>query len=347
VPERKRPPKPPRHPHPIELRAWALDHSPARLRQIALLRLEVFLSFLGKSLSNRPLSFWRAFLLGVEARADSEHLRRWDESLRKDLTATKDWMTLACITYTFCERFDYPLVCEQPPFWVPVDHIHLFDLTPSQIRAGLADAIKQVESEDISNILGQLLAAPSKLDVLNLARVRPAMDRLVAFLLRFSGGLQIHNPGVCTWIAANAYRARHAIDPRERNSAVRSLENVADALLPSGWTGRGPNEAGLSLEHMQLRNSLAPIFRRKFRHPAAYRLALQEKLPGIEHSVVARVAKSTLGQGVLTVLAHEYSLSEGYLKNLIKKGNLFHKVCAHWSQSLADIPLDDFFPSPV
>jgi hypothetical protein len=173
------------------------------------------------------------------------------------------------------------------------------------------------------------------------------MDRLVAFLLRFSAGFQIHNLVVRTWIAENAYRARHAIDPGERDSAVRSLENVADALLPSGWGGRAPNEASLSLEYKQLRDSLAPIFRKKFRNPAACRLALQEKLPGIEHSVVGRMAKSTLGQGVLTVLAHKYSLSEGYLKNLIKKGNLFHKVCAHWSQSLIDIPLDDFLPFPV
>jgi hypothetical protein len=256
-------------------------------------------------------------------------------------------MTLACITYTFCERFDYPLVCEQPPFWVPVDHIHLFDLAPSQIRIGLADAIKQVESEDISNALGQLFAAPSRLDEPNLARIRPAMDRIVPFLLRFSAGLQIHNLGVRTWIAANTYRARYAIDPRERDSAMRCLEKVADALLPSGWTGRTPNEAGLSLEYTQLQNLLAPIFRKKFRNPAAYRLALQEKLPGIEHSVVKRVAASTLSQGVLTVLAHKYSLSEGYLKNLIKRGNLFHKICTHWSQSLAEIPLDDFLTFPA
>jgi hypothetical protein len=177
-------------------------------------------------------------------------------------------------------------VCEEPPFGVPVDHIHLFDLTPSQIRAGLADAVEQAEAEDISSVLGQLIATPSKLDQSHLPRSRPAMDRLVAFLLRFSAGFQIHNLVVRTWIAENAYRARHAIDPGERDSAVRSLENVADALLPSGWGGRAPNEASLSLEYKQLRDSLAPIFRKKFRNPAACRLALQEKLPGIEHSVV-------------------------------------------------------------
>jgi hypothetical protein len=317
------------------------------LRHIALQRLEVFLSSLGKSLSDRSLSYWKASLLGVGARTDPKQLRGWLENLGKDLTDAKDFLTLVCIAYTFCEQSDYPLVCEEPPFWVPVDHIHLFDLTPSEIRAGLADAITRVESEGISTILGQLFTAPSELDEANLARVRHVMDRLVASVLRFTGGLGICNPGICTWIAANAYRARHAINPRERDSAVQSLENVADALLPSGWGGRTPNEAGLSLEYMQLQNLLAPIFRKKYRNPAARLLALEEQLPGEEREILKRMARSTKGQAVLTLLAHKYGLKESYLENLRKRGNLFLDVSDHWFQSLADIPLDDFLASSV
>lgn len=347
MPERKSSLKPLRHLHPIQLRAWALDHSPARLRRIALQRLEAFISSLGKSLSNRSLNFWRAFLLGVEARTDAERLHSWEESLRKDLRDAKDYLTLACITYTFCENLDYPVVCEQPPFWVPVDHIHLFDLTPSEIRVGLADAIKQVESEDIPNTLGQLFAVPSKLDEPHLPKLRPAMDRMVASLLRFSAGLQIHNLAVRTWIAENAYRARHAIDPRERDSAARSLENVADALLPSGWGGRAPNEVGLSLEYIRLRDSLAPILRKKFRNPAARFLALQEELPTVEPEVLKRMAKSTTRGAVSTLLAHKYGLSEGYVENLRKRGNLFLEISSHWSQTLVEAPLDNLQSFPT
>jgi hypothetical protein len=324
-----------------------LDHSPARLRRIALQRLEAFVFSLGESLSNRSLSLWKAFLLGIEARPDAERLHSWEKSLREDLGDTRDYLTLACITYTFSEKFDYPVVCEQPPFWVPVDHIHLFDLAPSEIRAKLADAVKQVESEDIPNTLGQLFAVPSKLDESNLPKFRPAMDRMVASLLRFSAGLQIHNPAVRTWIAENAYRARHAIDPTERNSAVRSLENVADALLPSGWGGQAPNEVGLSLEYIRLRDSLAPILRKKFRNPAARFLALQEELPSVEPEVLMRMAKSTTGRALLTLLAHKYGLSEGYVENLRKRGNLFLEISSHWSQTLVEAPLDNFLVSPT
>jgi hypothetical protein len=293
------------------------------------------------------LSLWSAFLLGVEARADAKRLHSWEESLRRDPRATKDYLTLACIAYTFSEGLDYPLVCEQPPFLVPVDHIHLFDLAPSEIRARLAEAIKQVESEDIPKTLGQLLTTPSKLGQSHLPSVRPAMDRLVASLLRFSAGLQIHNLGVRIWIAENAYRARHAIDPRERDKAERSLENVADALLPSGYAGRGPNEGGLSLEYIQLRDSLDPILRKKYRNPAARFLALEEQLPGVEREVLKRMAKSTKGRAVLTLLAHRYGLSEGYLENLRKRGKLFLEISAHWSQTLAEASIDNFpFLSP-
>jgi len=204
-----------------------------------------------------------------------------------------------------------------------------------------------VEAEDIPNMVGQFFAGPSKVDESNLVKFRPVMDRFVAFSLRFSGGLEIHNLVVRSWIATNAYHARHAIDPRERDCALRSLEKAADALLPLGWAARTPNEAGLSLEYVQLRDSLAPLCRKKFRNPAACLLALEEKLPGIERRVLEEVAKATLSQGVLTVLAHKYGLSQGYLKNLIKRGNLFHNVCAHWFRSLAEIPLDSFFaPTP-
>ncbi len=347
MPERRSSPTLPRYPHPVELRAWVLDHSPARVRQFTFQRLEAFFSSLGNSFSSASLGYWKAFLLGAEARTGLEKLRSWDENLRKDPRATKDYLTLACITYTFCERFDVPLVCDQPPFWVPIDHIHLFDLAPSQIRAELAEAIQQVQSEDISNKIEQLFAAPAKFDEFDLPRFRPVVDRLVAFLLRYSGGLEIHNLGVRAWIAANAHRARHAIDPKERDSAVRSLENVADALLPSDWAGRTPNEAGLSLEYIETRNSLAPVLRKKHRNPNARLLALKEKLPDMERAVLERMAKSTPRRAASTLLGHKYGVSPGYLENLLKRGNLFLRVSEHWSQSLAEIPLDDFLASPA
>lgn len=318
--------------HWIEHRKWPLDYSPPQLKRMALRRLDAFVAGLGGGLSPKAVSIWREFILGTSTSLDVED--RYQDLANKRADA-QDFMILALIVGRFCELANMPLVCDRPPYQVPIDCMHLFDLQPAQIRKGARQAVGEIESEGLPDLMQEIADNPrTTSDKVSDEKLRRVMDSIAPFLLRSSEGMQIHNRAVRHWIAGNAYRARHAIAPNERRAAVGSLEKIVDALLPPEVTEEGPNEAGLSLEYAQIRERADPILKRRYRNPSVCRLSLREKFPHIPRSLLESLAACRPQEFAWQILSEEYGLSPGHLKNLVKRGNLFHAVCAHWAEAL-------------
>ncbi|MDA2913629.1 hypothetical protein MYX77_06670 [Acidobacteriia bacterium AH_259_A11_L15] len=318
--------------HWIEHRKWALDYSPPQLKRMALRRLDVFVAGLGGGLSPKAVSIWRESILGTLTSLDVED--RYQDLANKRADA-QDFMILALIVGRFCELANMPLVCDRPPYQVPIDCMHLFDFQPAQIREGVGHTIREIESAGLPGLVREIADNRRTTDQEGRdEKLRRVMDLIVPFLLRYSGGMQIHNPAVRHWVAGNAYRAQHATARHERRAAVQSLENVFDALLPFETTEERPNEAGLSLEYAQIRERADPILKRRYRNPSVSRLSLREKFPHIPRSLLESLAACRPQEFAWQILSEEYGLSPGHLKNLVKRGNLFHAVCAHWAEAL-------------
>lgn len=323
--------------HLIKLREWALDHPPARLRRVALHRFETLVSSIGTGLSPHAVSIWKEFIFGTRRSLEREQLERWLQDLAKNEASAKDFMIFALILGKFCERADVPLVCDQPPYWVPIDQVHLFDLQPAVIRKGAEQVLREMESEDLASLVKKLASNPrTTIASMSDEKLRRMMDSIAPFLLRFSEGSQIHNPAVRYWIAGNVYRARHAIVPQERRAAMQSLERLVDALLPPETRKEGPNEGGLSIEYWQIRNLADPILKKKYRNPSACRLSLQERFPTIPSNLLDDLADCRPREFALRILSKKYRLTPGHLTNLVKRGKLFHAVCAHWAEALLE-----------
>ena len=334
-----------RQPHVIKYREWALNYSPTRLRHISLQKLEIFLSNLRRDISPHATTFWRAFVLGADSRLDSSQIKSWYEILSKDKSTARDLMILISIVQKVSENAGMTVVCDRAPFLVPMESIHVFDLSPSEIRTSLSRALADIESASIPNLMTHLVSSSTPLTDYDLPRFRPAFDAIVAALLRFSGGLAIDNAVVRFWIAANASRARFAVDQRERRLSRQSLESIMNAVLPPEEIRDAPNEAALSRGYFEIRRLADPILRMKYRNPAVRRLALKEKFPRDTGRVIEHLADCRQKEFALGLLsARRGGLNQGYLWNLIKRGNLFHRICAHWFEALAEVPLTELVP---
>ncbi|NIV69210.1 MAG: hypothetical protein GWN41_03605 [Phycisphaerae bacterium] len=316
----------------IEYRRWALEYSPSQLKRMALHRLRALVSNLGSGLSSRTVSLWGDSILGT---ATSLEVEERYQDLASKSTDVQEVMILALIMGRFCELTDMPLVCDRPPYHVPIDCVHLFDLQPAQIREGIEHTITEIKSERLPDLVREIASnrpTPDKKE--SDENLRRVMDLMVPFLLRYSGGMLIHNLSVRHWIAGNAYRAQHAVSSAERQAAVQSLERVFDALLPFEPIEQRPNEAGLSLEYEQIRELVDPILKKRYRNSSARRLALQEKLPDISRSVLDSLATCRPQEFALRILSQKHGLTPAYLKNLVKRGKLFYEVCNHWAEAL-------------
>ena len=329
----------PRFPHALTFREWALDYPPSQLRRIAVRRWELFVSCFGKPLSPGLLEVWRALVLGEERAPDQQASDRETKSTIWNERFLEEYVRLI----SFMERLPgvvgLPVIGHLPPFQVPVDHVHLFDLRASLIRRCFSQGARDPELANLGAAIKEFFKASAEADEFaKWTQARPVMDRVFPAWLRDSDGFAIHHEMLRHWIAFNVRSARRAVDPRDREAAHQSLERICAALFPSEWSGEGPNEAGLAFDYRFIREQADPVLKRKFRNSELKRTELHRRLPQFERSLIDRWADCSPREFALALLSARYALKPGYVWNLVKRGNLHLAITLHWRKALLSSP---------
>ena len=334
----------PRSLHPIQLRRWALDYSPARLRRMALDRVETTVSVLRPIASPIALRFWKKVVLGAEERLDRSHKKCWHDIFIRDKTSLRDFIILVAIFNKLSESGEPVIVWDRAPYAVPVDHVHLFDLKPAEVREGLAEALEKVRLEGIPEVAQRVVVDGATLSDSNWAKAWRFLDLLVAFHLRFFEGSAIRDQTVQFWIERNAWLVRHAVDPKMREAAQQSLDTIFQALLPPEYCKRTPDEVGLSSEYWEIRRIADPVLKRRNLRDLVKGEDLCRRFPEDDSHLINRLAGCTSQKFALGLLSGTHRLKPGYLLNLIKRGNLLSEISAHWRETLWSIDKAEFVP---
>lgn len=96
------------------------------------------------------------------------------------------------------------MTCECAPYEVSSEQVHILDFSPDEIRTSLRRTIGVVESSGLPGAikvaLEELRTGPSGLNLSRLAKVRPVLDTLYVFAIRFSEGLALDDTQLRAWI---------------------------------------------------------------------------------------------------------------------------------------------------
>ena len=238
------------------------------------------------------------------------------------------------------DAVEAPVVCDHAPYEVPAGRVHLFDVPLSVIRRSIADAV--LSDSDVISLRAHLQkarGAPPDDLFAALTSLRPIMDRMIPVSLRHTDGSGIYNPFVPQWIVFNFRMASgYAVEGRDQRAARKSIAKICTALLPSPLIRERPNEAGVARDYPFIRERADPILRKKYNNRSLKSADLHKQLPQFLRSQINHVLDKTPRNFALELLAARHKLKPSYIWNLVKRGNLYFDVTAHWREALLSSP---------